>query len=280
MGRIHKVVVPEGVPYYIRTNDDGSLPLLSLSFYNYLLEMNPLIKTEIMGGGVKPLIYNGEVVTNLGDIYRRKLDQNNNVYYELYWTTNNMLMRYGKVEIIPMILTYTDTMGEQIVPSASYAIVHNIESQFVSASHNGVSHYDAHSLNGIYRNKGWGGIYKIPNSRICIVPYVRHPVKSLDEYIVNSELHVHSLHHTAQGLKVRYTAKHIPTNKLISSECTFVSIYDDVHESGARYDIKLTDIYNTFPNYVGHEYTRLLDKAKRNDEFILLKLELLGFTDE
>ena len=51
MGRIHKVVVPEGVPYYIRTNDDGSLPLLSLSFYNYLLEMNPLIKTEIMGGG-------------------------------------------------------------------------------------------------------------------------------------------------------------------------------------------------------------------------------------
>ena len=51
MGNIHKVMVPEGVPYYIRTNEDGSLPLIDIELYNMLLRQNPLIKTEIMGGG-------------------------------------------------------------------------------------------------------------------------------------------------------------------------------------------------------------------------------------
>ena len=120
----------------------------------------------------------------------------------------------------------------------------------------------------------------MPNYPICIVPYIRHPVTPLDEYFINSELHVWPLHHTTQGLKVRYTAKHISTNKLITFECTIASIYDDVNESGIRYDIKLTDIYNRFPNNSLYIYSNTLDIAKQNDEFILLKMELLGFADE
>lgn len=48
---IHKVVVPEGIPYYIRTNKDGSLPLMDIELYNMLLRQNPLIQTELFSGG-------------------------------------------------------------------------------------------------------------------------------------------------------------------------------------------------------------------------------------
>ena len=52
MGGIYKVMIPEGIPYYIRTNEDGSLPLMNVDLYHQLLERNPLIRTELMGGGV------------------------------------------------------------------------------------------------------------------------------------------------------------------------------------------------------------------------------------
>ena len=51
MGSIYKVMIPEGIPYYIRTNEDGSLPLMNVDLYHQLLERNPLIRTELMGGG-------------------------------------------------------------------------------------------------------------------------------------------------------------------------------------------------------------------------------------
>lgn len=66
MENIYTVKIPDGTSYDIRLNDDMTLPLMDIALYHKLLEQNPLIKTEIIRG-VKPLVYEGKVVTNIGD---------------------------------------------------------------------------------------------------------------------------------------------------------------------------------------------------------------------
>lgn len=248
-------------------------------------------------GGVKPVIYNGKVVSNLGDAYLvRKQDRDGKNSYDTYWTTNNLSFPY---ELVPMIIVYTDTMGSMIRPIISSADIVGYISDSSSAtrirtSYNGISGSGAHTIDEIHTNTGFGGIYKMPNSHTCIVPYVKGVTNPLrdERYlvtVVDSKLILAPTQNTSSNLAVKCTYKRISTNSIntidatVDATVTHYSTYDK--DPMVRYIIKLTDAYRLLQDdwmlvsgFSG--FTTNSNLVRFNEDFVILKLEILGFHED
>lgn len=200
MESIHTINIPDGTSYNIRLNEDGTLPLMDIELYNMLLKQNPLIQTELLGSGVRPIIYDGKVVSNLGDGFSPQpatvADSSSDTRSGTLTKTDGgvtgfiappyFAKRFNNDGDSKRRLIYSGEIHPELVllkmaPDVEReSRLRGNRSVAVNAHERDTRKYDSVfdetqenrrvSFSSITTNRGLGGVYKHPNSNIYTIP--------------------------------------------------------------------------------------------------------------
>lgn len=273
METIHTIKTPDGTSYNIRLNEDGSLPLIDKKIYSMIVKENPLMQMELLGGGVKPVIYNGKVVSNLG--YGVTLKDG-----YIRFSTKGVRGNMTTDRLLYAILKINPSSRIKVSPGYMYM------NRTFKAHDGGVRRAHREFLLGIYpdnnkklfdidSNTGNGIFFKYPNSNTYYFLYYK--AISTKESVMGIDVTL--IVDRNVPIRVRYTYKDNKLNIINTVTYTLRGLFELIsREPTPQYSISITHGDNVdSPLVYGffHE-----DAIMNTNDHTVLMVEILGYVDE